>query len=86
MFNLYMVAFSALLFFVLTPGIIITIPPKSSKTTVALIHALVFGTVWTFTYKIVLNITEGFISEKATVIGKVRAAAAAAAAAAAKKR
>lgn len=82
MFNLYMFCFSVLLFFVLTPGIIITIPPKSSKTTVALIHALVFATVWTFIYKLVFHVTENFYSKKEeqTVNEKIEAVKAAAAA------
>jgi hypothetical protein len=60
MFHLYIFLFSALLFFVLTPGILLTIPPKSSKTVVALVHALVYATVWQFTHKIVWDTTEGF--------------------------
>ena len=43
------------LFFVLTPGIFLTLPPKSSKTTVALVHAGVFALVFHFTYKMVLQ-------------------------------
>ena len=60
MFHLYMFLFSALLFFVLTPGILITIPPKSSKKIVALVHALVFATIWHFTHKLVWYATESF--------------------------
>ena len=41
------------LFFILTPGILLTLPPKSSKTTVGLVHAGVFALVFHFTYKIV---------------------------------
>ena len=55
-----MFLFSTLLFFVLTPGILLTIPPKSSKTTVAIVHALVFAIIWHFTHKLVWNATEGF--------------------------
>jgi hypothetical protein len=46
---LYMV----LLFVLLTPGILLSLPPKGSKWTVAIVHALVFTTVWCFTYKLV---------------------------------
>ena len=42
-----------LLFFILTPGILLTLPAKSSKTTVALVHGVVFATVFHFTYKMV---------------------------------
>ena len=45
MFHLYMFLFSALLFFVLTPGILLSLPPDSSKYIVALVHSLVFATV-----------------------------------------
>ncbi len=55
-----MFLFSTLLFFILTPGILLTIPKKSSKTTVALVHALVFATVWSLTYKCFWYVTEGF--------------------------
>ena len=60
MFHLFIFLFSALLFFVLTPGILLTIPPKSSKTVVALVHALVYATILHFTHKIVWQATEGF--------------------------
>ena len=60
MSNLYMFIFSTILFFVLTPGIILTILPKSSKKIVALVHAFVFAVVWHFMNKIVWNLTEGF--------------------------
>jgi hypothetical protein len=62
-----MFLFSALLFFLLTPGILLTIPPKSSKTVVALVHALVYATVWHFTNKIVWEATEGFRSSSSSL-------------------
>ena len=48
--------YTALLFFVLTPGILITLPPKGKKITVAAVHATVFGIVWVLTHKIVYNL------------------------------
>lgn len=36
---------TALLFFVLTPGILLSLPPGGSKITVAATHALVFAVV-----------------------------------------
>jgi hypothetical protein len=48
---LYIIA----LFFVLTPGIFLSLPPGGSKTTIALTHAVVFGLVWHLTHKIVKN-------------------------------
>ena len=52
--NLTMVVYLMVLFVVLTPGQFLTIPsPTSSKLTVTLAHALVFGLVWQFTHKMV---------------------------------
>jgi len=48
-----MFIFTALLFFVLTPGIVLSLPPKGSKMMVAGVHAIVFALVWTFTHKLV---------------------------------
>lgn len=41
-----MIIFSILLFFVLTPGILLSLPPKGSKYVVAFTHALVFAAVY----------------------------------------
>jgi hypothetical protein len=48
-----MFLYSALLFFLLTPGILLTLPPKGKKMTVAAVHAVVFGLVWALTHKMV---------------------------------
>ncbi len=57
MSNIVCFLFTTLLFFVLTPGIIITLPPKSSKYVVAIVHGIVFALIWCFTYKLVWNLT-----------------------------
>ena len=49
----FMFLYSALLFFLLTPGILLTLPPKGKKMTVAAVHAVVFGLVWGLTHKMV---------------------------------
>ncbi len=49
----FMFLYSALLFFLLTPGILLTLPPKGKKMTVAAVHAVVFGLVWALTHKMV---------------------------------
>ena len=36
------------LFFFLTPGVLVTLPPGGSKYVVALVHALIFGLVTMF--------------------------------------
>lgn len=54
-----MFLFVTLLFFVLTPGIVVTLPPKSNKYVVAGFHGIVFSLVWYFTYKLVWDEIEG---------------------------
>ena len=60
MFHPCMFIFSTLLFFALVPGIIFTIPNKSSKKTVALVHALIFSIILSLIHKFVWKVTEGF--------------------------
>jgi hypothetical protein len=50
---MYMSLYAAVLFFVLTPGILVSLPPGGSRTTVALTHAVVFALVWALTHKLV---------------------------------
>ena len=50
MFHLCMSLFTAALFFVLTPGILLRIPSGGSKVVVAATHALVFALVYHFTH------------------------------------
>jgi len=55
--NVYSSLYLALLFFVLTPGILLSIPPGGSKIVVALTHAVVFAIVYHFTNRAVVNAT-----------------------------
>jgi hypothetical protein len=55
--NLYTSLYIALLFFVLTPGILLSVPPGGSKMVVAFTHAVVFAVVYHFTHKAVWNAT-----------------------------
>lgn len=48
-----MALYAAVLFFVLTPGVLLSLPPGGSRTTVALTHAVVFGLVWSLTHRMV---------------------------------
>ena len=41
--------FSAILFFLLSPGILLSLPPKGGKMTVAAVHAIVYGIIFYFT-------------------------------------
>ena len=54
---LVMFLYTALLFFLLTPGILLTLPPKGKKITVAVVHALVFGLVFSLTHNMVKKLT-----------------------------
>ena len=44
---------AAVLFFLLTPGVLVRLPPKSSPLIVAGTHAFVFALVWTLVHKAV---------------------------------
>jgi len=55
-----MFLFSVFLFFILTPNILVSLPPKGNKYTVALVHSIIFGIVWHLTHKGVWHLTEGF--------------------------
>ncbi len=62
-----MLAYTALLFVVLTPGVLLRLPMKGSKMTVALTHGAIFAVVWYFTHQMVLSASyEGFQGVKAT--------------------
>ena len=51
----YMLPVVGLLFFALTPGILVTLPPNGSKIVVAVIHAAVFALAFHLTHKVVWN-------------------------------
>jgi len=60
--------FIALLFFVLTPGVLLRLPPGGSKMMVAATHAVVFALVYHLTQKMVWKMfygNEGFAEKKA---------------------
>ena len=56
--------YSAILFFILTPNILVRLPPKSSKFVVAATHAVIFALIFHFTcniiWKATSNMFEGF--------------------------
>ncbi len=43
----------AVLFVVLTPGVVLSLPPGQSLIVQAATHAVVFALVWSFTHKLV---------------------------------
>jgi len=67
--NVVLFVYAFVLFFVLTPGILLSLPPKGSKMMVAATHALVFALVFVFTYKMVGKFSskmEGMMAPKPT--------------------
>lgn len=50
---LAMALYAAVLFFLLTPGVLVSLPQGGSRTVVAATHAAVFALVWYFTHKAV---------------------------------
>ena len=52
---MWMALYVAALFFLLSPGVLVTLPPGGSRMTVLLTHAVVAGLVWTFTHRAVMR-------------------------------
>jgi hypothetical protein len=46
-----MVVYAAVLFYLLTPGVLVSLPPGASRMTTNLTHAVVFAVVFCYTYK-----------------------------------
>ena len=64
--DLVMFIFTAVLFFLLTPGILLSLPPGGSKMVVAATHAVVFGLVFSLSHKMLMSLgsmREGFWGE-----------------------
>jgi len=57
-----MLAYVALLFVLLTPGVLLRLPSKGTLLTVAIVHGIVFALVFHFTHRHVYRLTsnEGF--------------------------
>ena len=51
--HIFMLIYIFVLFVVLTPGVLLSLPPKSKLLTKALVHGLVFIIVFHFTHKLV---------------------------------
>ena len=67
--QLWMTLFVAALFYVLTPGILLTLPKGGSKMTVAATHAIIFAVVFGLVHKSVWHFLypEGFVGEMPAV-------------------
>lgn len=57
--NLFLAIYAAILFFLLTPSILVRLPKKGGKYTVAAIHAVVFSIVLYFTGGIIMKLLNG---------------------------
>lgn len=53
--NVVMFVYVFVLFFVLTPGILLSLPPRGSKMMVAATHALVFALIFVLTHKTLMK-------------------------------
>jgi uncharacterized membrane protein len=54
--NINITIFIIILFYLLSPGILVTLPdslPSTSKYTIALLHAVIFGLVYYYTYNFI---------------------------------
>jgi len=51
-----MAVYVAVLFYLLTPGVLVSLPPGASRMTTNLTHAVVFGLVWCYTHKMVAKL------------------------------
>jgi len=61
MYSLTIPIYAAVLFFILTPGVLVTLPPNSSKLVVAMVHTLVFFLLFFFTYRLVYQLVNQYI-------------------------
>ena len=68
--NLSMTLYVALLFVLLTPGVLLRLPPKGSLLTAAIVHGLVFALIFHCTCKMVYRLSvDGFEGETADEAG-----------------
>jgi hypothetical protein len=63
--HILMTVYAAILFFVLTPNVLLRLPPKASTLVVAAVHALVFAVIFHFTKKPLSHLLYGFGSHRA---------------------
>lgn len=58
--NWFVTVYAALLFFLLTPAVLLRLPPNGNKYLVALVHGLVFALIFHFTHKAVWQFSMSF--------------------------
>jgi len=64
--NVFMAVYFAILFFILSPNILLRLPQNGSKITVAAVHAVVFGVVSYITGKAVWKLSHRLSMEGMT--------------------
>ena len=69
--NMFMAIYCAILFFVLSPGVLFRLPKNGSKFVVAGVHAVIFGVVSFFTCKLVWNFSQTLLSPSAKKEGLI---------------
>jgi hypothetical protein len=57
--NWLVTLYAALLFFALSPNVLLRLPPKGDKFLVAGVHAIIFALIFHFTYKMVWQVSVG---------------------------
>ena len=57
--NFLISAYVAILFILLTPNMLVRLPPNGSKMTVTLVHALIFGLVFSMTHGAAMKLSSG---------------------------
>ena len=55
-----LIAYMVVLFMLLTPGVLVNLPPGGSKYVVLATHAVIFAAVWHLTHKVVGRMIDGF--------------------------
>ena len=66
--NAVLILYALCLFFIFSPGIIISLPKKINETIRRCIHAILFAFVFTFTYPWILVNTRFFIQEGIVIV------------------
>ena len=58
---LLMSLYATILFFLLSPGILFTLPPSESVFASTGLHALLYGVIWQFTHKPVYGLVSSLV-------------------------
>jgi hypothetical protein len=60
--NILLFLILVVLFVLLTPGIVVYLPPKSSKLTTAITHGVIFAVIWSLSHKFLWRTTNRLTS------------------------